>query len=243
VIIVNADDWGRTAAETDAAAACYNAGRITSVSAMVFMQDSARAAAQALQLGIDVGLHLNLSQEFSGEGASPQLWESHKRVRGFLTRSKYSLVVYNPALRQEFRSVFQGQLEEFIRLYGRLPSHVDGHHHKHLCSNVLFDSVIPAGDRVRGSFFFWPGEKNFVKRVYRRSVDMLLARRYRIPDFLFSLSESLAGDRLMRIFELAKSNSVELMTHPVKPKEFGYLMSEEYLTSLDKLQRGSYASL
>src|SRR5437868_14435949 len=40
---LNADDWGRSGAETDAALRCYKGGRITSVSAMVFMQDSERA--------------------------------------------------------------------------------------------------------------------------------------------------------------------------------------------------------
>jgi predicted glycoside hydrolase/deacetylase ChbG (UPF0249 family) len=37
MLIVNADDWGRSVAETDSALRCYQAGRITSVSAMVFM--------------------------------------------------------------------------------------------------------------------------------------------------------------------------------------------------------------
>jgi predicted glycoside hydrolase/deacetylase ChbG (UPF0249 family) len=44
MLIINADDWGRSVAETDAALRCYREGRITSVNAMVFMQDSERAA-------------------------------------------------------------------------------------------------------------------------------------------------------------------------------------------------------
>jgi len=44
MLIVNADDWGRSLAETDAALRCLKRGRITSVSAMVFMQDFKRAA-------------------------------------------------------------------------------------------------------------------------------------------------------------------------------------------------------
>ena len=59
MLIINADDWGRAVAETDAALRCYRAGRITSVSAMVFMHDSERAATLAKQEDLDAGLHLN----------------------------------------------------------------------------------------------------------------------------------------------------------------------------------------
>ena len=45
MLTVNADDWGRSRAETDAALQCHGKKRITSVSAMVFMEDSERAAA------------------------------------------------------------------------------------------------------------------------------------------------------------------------------------------------------
>ena len=44
MLIINADDWGRSVAETDAALKCCKGGRITSLSAMAFMEDSERAA-------------------------------------------------------------------------------------------------------------------------------------------------------------------------------------------------------
>ena len=73
MIIVNADDWGRSRSDTDAALACYKEERITSVSAMVFMEDSARAAELAKEMGIDVGLHINLTQPFLRGGALKSL--------------------------------------------------------------------------------------------------------------------------------------------------------------------------
>ena len=66
MLIINADDWGRSAAETDAALRCYKAGRVTSVSAMVFMEDSERAAELAKENELDVGLHLNFAEPFTG---------------------------------------------------------------------------------------------------------------------------------------------------------------------------------
>ena len=65
MLIINADDWGRSVAETDAALRCYKEGRITSVSAMVFMEDSERAAELAKENELDVGLHLNFTDKFT----------------------------------------------------------------------------------------------------------------------------------------------------------------------------------
>ena len=65
MLIINADDLGRSRAETDAALRCYKAGRITSVSAMVFMSDSERAAEVARENELDVGLHLNFGEPFT----------------------------------------------------------------------------------------------------------------------------------------------------------------------------------
>jgi hypothetical protein len=53
MLIVNADDLGRSKAETNAAMACYAKGRITSTSAMVFMTDSERASEVASGAGLD----------------------------------------------------------------------------------------------------------------------------------------------------------------------------------------------
>src|SRR5262245_6224862 len=132
MIIINADDFGRSRDETDAVIACYTAARITSTTAMVFMQDSERAADVANRLGMDVGLHLNLTQRFTGPGVAERLQQSHERVVRFLTASKYALLVYNPFLRRQFRDVIDAQVFEFERLYGRQPSHIDGHQHQHL---------------------------------------------------------------------------------------------------------------
>ena len=237
MIIINADDFGRTAAESDAIIACYTARRITSTTAMVFMRDSERAAEVANGLGMDVGLHLNFSQGFTAPGAGTRLQASHERVVRFLTASKYAVVVYNPFLRQQFRDVIEGQIDEFARLYGRQPSHIDGHHHQHLCSNVVIDRIIPAGPRVRRSFSFWPGEKSVFNRGYRSLVDRALARRYQMADFFFSLEQCLETDRLSRVFHLAETATVELMTHPMNATEYRYLMSDEYWETVHRLHR------
>ena len=68
MLIVNADDWGRSVAETDAALTCFSQGRVTSVTAMTFMADSERAAGIALRHDIPVGLHLNFTEPLTAPG-------------------------------------------------------------------------------------------------------------------------------------------------------------------------------
>lgn len=241
MIIVNADDWGSSSKETDAALSCFEKGRITSVSAMVFMQDSERAADLAKDSGIDVGLHLNFNQQFTGVTGSALLQGSHDRIVRFLTSNKYSQLIYNPFLRKHFQYVYQAQFDEFIRLYGKKPTHIDGHRHQHLCANMLIDRIIPEGNKVRRNFSFWPGEKSMMNRTYRRLVDCWLARRYYLVDFFFALSHCLESNGLPRFAKLAEGSTVELMTHPVKENESSYLMSVEYLGILQMLKKGTYS--
>jgi predicted glycoside hydrolase/deacetylase ChbG (UPF0249 family) len=242
VIIINADDLGRSQPETDAILACFERQRISSTTAMMFMRDSERAARLAIERGIDVGLHLNLSQEFTALAVPDDLRNAQRRVVAFLTASKYAQLLYNPFLRRQFREVVEAQIAEFHRLYGRPPSHVDGHQHQHLCLNVLLDGLIPANHKVRRSFSFWRGEKGALNRGYRALVDRSLARRFVLADFFFSLEQCLKTGRTTRVFSLARTATVELMTHPINTTEFGYLMSDDCANAVRDVTLGSYAA-
>jgi chitin disaccharide deacetylase len=240
MLIINADDWGRSGAETDAALRCYRGGRITSASAMVFMADSERAAEVANANGLEVGLHLNFSEPFTDGGCPGRLRDCHNRIVRFLKRHKYAQILYNPSLRKEFAYSYHAQSEEFLRLFGRAPSHIDGHHHMHLCANLLLGGIIPAGIRMRRSFSFCPGEKSRLNRMYRGLIDRWLLRRYRVPDYFFDLTQSIREKKMARVMELARSSKVELMAHPVIRTESDYLMGDEFRAMLDRLDTASY---
>jgi predicted glycoside hydrolase/deacetylase ChbG (UPF0249 family) len=242
MLIVNADDIGRCKVATDSALACYRRRRVTSTSAMMFMEDSERAAELALMEDIDVGLHINFCEEFTSDAVSTRLLEYHDRICRFTGRNKYSFLLYDPRLRNHFRYVFQSQYEEFIRLYGRPPSHMDGHKHMHLASNMLFDGIIPCGTKVRRNFTFFPGEKGYMNRLYRRTVDSWLLRRYRLTDYFFGLLPDDAA-RIECVIRLADTENVELMTHPQVPEQYLYLMSDEYGQAISKAHLGNYNTL
>jgi predicted glycoside hydrolase/deacetylase ChbG (UPF0249 family) len=243
VLIVNADDWGRSAAETDVALACFSQGRITSVTAMVFMADSERAAGIALERNIPVGLHLNFTEPPTAPGIDRKFLSEHRRLVKFLTRSRYSAVALNPFLRQSFCSVFQCQLDEFIRLYKKPPTHFDGHQHFHLCSSMLLAAPIPRGQRVRRTFSFTVGEKGLANWLYRRALDRWVVKRYRTTDYFFALSQRLTDTRLAAVAQLARQANVELMTHPIVSEERDLLLSPGFELQLAGVARKSYADL
>jgi len=243
MLIINADDLGRSKSATNSALLCHARQRITSASAMVFMEDSERAAELIQQSGIDVGLHLNFYEKFTEKSISEKLRRSQARICRFLGTSKYALVLYNPMLREQFRDVFQAQYCEFLRLYGRTPSHLNGHHHMHLASNVLIDKIMPAGTKVRRSFSFSQGERNFLNRLYRTSVDRWLGQRHCLTDYFFGLSNHPTLARLERVIGLARSSNVELMVHPELREEYELLMSDRYGCSLVDVRMAGYAEL
>lgn len=224
-LIINADDWGRDTLNTDRIFDCVGVGAVSSVSAMVFMEDSERAAALALERRIDAGLHLNLTERFSQMGAPERLCEHQERVALSLRQHRLRQVLYDPRLSKSFDYVVQAQMEEFSRIYHAEPQRIDGHHHMHLCANVLYANLLPEGTIVRRSFSFAASEKGFINRMYRRLVDTILARRHRMADFFYSLPPMDAPGRLARIFNLARDFAVEVETHPARPSEYAFLTS------------------
>jgi len=226
-LIVNADDWGLNRETTERTLDCFLKGAVSSVSAMVFMADSERAAAIARERGVDAGLHLNLTMPLSAAGVPARLLEHQQRVSKYLRGHRLAQVVFHPALARSFQYVAAAQRDEFLRLYGREPGRIDGHHHMHLCSNVLFGRLLPTGTVVRRSFSFHRGERSLTNHLYRRTVDQILARRHRLTDFFFSLPPFDPPGRLRTILSLAKTSVVEVETHPINPEEYAFLAGGE----------------
>lgn len=222
-LIVNADDWGRDRETTDRTLECSRAGALSSVSAMVFMEDSERAAEVAREHGIDAGLHLNLTTGFSSRGPA-RLEEHQEQISRYLRSRRVAQALFHPGLARSFEYVVSAQLDEFARIYGQSPARIDGHHHMHLAANVMFQGLLPPGTVVRRNFSFLAGEKGFVNRAYRGILDAWLSRRHLLTDYFFSLPPLEAG-RLERMTRFSRHAVVEAETHPINPEEHRFLCS------------------
>jgi len=243
MLIVNADDWGINRVATDRILDCYKNCRLTTVSAMVFLDDSERSAELALKYELEVGLHLNFTLPLKSCNNLGSLHIRQERISKYLLNNKYYQLLYNPFMKNDFEYVFNAQWEEFTRLYKKPPVHVNGHHHMHLCSNMLAGRLIPRNSKVRKSFSFFEHEKNPFNRFYRNCVDWCINQRYICTEYFFSIAPIFDKARLRRIVNLSKEYDVEIMVHPEKEEEYGYLKSSEYQQIIKETNLQTYNSL
>lgn len=227
MLFVNADDLGWTDEVTNRILDCFLKRRIHSASAMTFMRDSERASELARGSNLSVGFHLNFTLELTGETVTASLRDKHKILATYLKARKFNQILYNPVLSKTFEYVFQSQWDEFCRLYGEEPKRLDGHHHMHLCMNMIASGRYPKGLKIRRNFTFNASEKELFNRLYRYLVDRYLRSRFLCTDFFFSMGPIDKG-KLERLVLLSKSSDVELMVHPGVENEYTYLLSPEW---------------
>jgi predicted glycoside hydrolase/deacetylase ChbG (UPF0249 family) len=127
-LIVNADDFGASTGVNDGIVDCHVRGIVTSASLMV----TGRAVHEAVSMSRDhprlsVGLHWDVWGE-----------------------DEYEFDIDDAAA---VREAFGRQLDEFQRLMGRVPTHVDSHRHAHRYEQarpVLREAVAQLGVPLRG---------------------------------------------------------------------------------------------
>jgi predicted glycoside hydrolase/deacetylase ChbG (UPF0249 family) len=227
-LVVNADDWGQDRKTTRSILDCLLHGSVSAVSAMVFMRDSEHAADLARSEKVDAGLHLNFTAPFSAANCSLPLIRHQQTVAAYLRSSSFARALFHPGLMQSFEYVAAAQIEEYARLYATAPRRIDGHHHMHLCANVLLARLLPQGTLVRRNFSFQRGEKSLCNRGYRAMLDGMIRRRHIVLDFLFPLAPVEPVQRLERVVSLAARARVEVETHPVNPEEYNFLVGDRF---------------
>lgn len=246
LLIISADDWGLRPSATDAIHECFLAGAISSASAMVHMEDSTRAAALAADGGMPVGLHLNLTTALTDPACPGQVRERQERSARYFAGPGWRRWGLSPTLFTTIEDCIAEQLDAFQRLYGREPTHIDGHHHIQQSLGVVFARSIPTGTKMRPSLTFMPGERSLPNRLARTLVNRAMRTRFRSPRYFFSIRRihpALGGAGLERKLDLADDDAVEVMTHPASPDELSVLLDPSWAAVLRRRRVGSYADL
>lgn len=246
LLIVNADDWGYDEQTTRAIADCHAAGGLTSTTAMMFMSGTDSAASLAAEhpkLGI--GLHLNLIEEYSNPSTPDDVRARQRRLLEYFRNERRRRWLYDPRVRRRVNAIVEDQLRRFIELYGRPPTHVDGHHHCHMAANVLFSRVLPDGTKIRNALSD-AHRSNPVINALRLGRRGLISRRFPSTEYFFSITTVWPGlegpppaDRL----RLTREHSVEVMVHPAFPSECQPLRSGNWVDALRDLPTGTFDDL
>jgi predicted glycoside hydrolase/deacetylase ChbG (UPF0249 family) len=231
---------------TDAIHECFQARAVSSVSAMVHMSDSARAAAVASSGGEPVGLHINLTEAFTEPACPEPVRAQQAQVVQYFAGPAWRMWGLSPRLFTTIEDCIAEQLDCFRRLYGHEPTHVDGHQHVHQSLGVMFARSLPSGTKMRPSFTFMPQEKPLPKRLTRALVNRLMRVRFRAPRYFFSIRDihpALGGEAIEHKLDLANANTVEVMTHPGLADERAVLLDREWAEHLRGRVVGAYSDL
>lgn len=200
-LIVNADDLGRTIGINDGIFEAHAKGIVTSATLMVGCDAAGDAAARlADHPRLGVGLHVTLT------GARPTLpagrVPSLVDAAGNLPRKPEEISHFAPA---EVEAEIRSQLEIFRDLTGRLPTHLDSHHHSHRLPVVLEALVTVASEHrlpVRRSS----------DRIAERLHDARLSTTSTFTESFFGKGATLQN--LREIAAALPAGTHELMCHP-----------------------------
>ena len=145
---------------------------------------------------VDVGLHLNFTTPGRGRDARGRLLNSRRALAGTSDHTgspRSSSVPDSPGTSNTSCQRPVGRVPAPVR-HG--PDRFNGHHHMHLCANVLASGCSPRGSLVRRNFSFRPGERGHLNPVPPRRSWTRLARRHRLVDLFFSLPPLATPKRL-----------------------------------------------
>ena len=148
-LIVTADDFNLSEGVSRGIIEAHRHGIVTETSVMVNLADLRRAAMMlAAAPRLAVGLHLNITR--GGPMVPPSAVAELLGPDGQFLGSPQALParMRNVAVQVEF----QAQLDAFVRVFGRLPQHLDTHHHVHQHPVVLearLDLAVPLQLPVR----------------------------------------------------------------------------------------------
>src|SRR3989442_7328814 len=198
-LIVNADDFGLTSGVSAGILAAYRHGIVSSTTVLATAAIDAKSVSALRDSGLGVGLHVNLTLGRPLSGARSLVDSDGRFVRD----------ARHAAARADVKDVereIEAQIEKFLALTKRPPTHLDTHHHVGFYSPVA-ETVLAAARRLGARM---RSENAFV-RARVRSAGL------RTPDHFFGESGPDAYRtiaRTLRHLGVLPPGVSEFMTHP-----------------------------
>lgn len=178
-LIVNADDFGYAHGVNRGIIEAYERGIVTSTSLMINGQATREAVKLAKENpGLGLGLHFVLTDE---------------DARGLRVAQKAIGVVFAKKVGEELNA----QFKKFQRLIGKIPDHIDAHHHVHKLpriypyfAKITQEYKIPLRDMGKVKFidkFFGMNEITGAEEFKRVRIGSLLKILRELPDGISEL--------------------------------------------------------
>jgi len=233
LLIVNADDFGLSKGQNYGIIDAFCHGVVSSTTAMMNMAHIRHAAALSQQHpGLAVGMHFVLTYG-RPLTAMPSLVDSE----GQLNKGLWAIAEAGELNLAEINQELHAQFAQFVTLFGRLPTHIDSHHHVHMQPQIY--PLVEA----------FAKQKNVALRVDRQAAERQ-GIRLNHPRTTQGFASGFYGDSLSEALFLQQLDqadqqgllSLEVMCHPALVDEI--LMTSSYCyPRLTELQILTSASL
>jgi len=206
ILIVNADDLGLSGGVNRGIARAHDEGIVTSASAMVRRDAIEEAAVLArARPALSVGLHVDLSEWVYRDGEWAPLYE-----------------VVAGEDRAAVEAEVAAQLASFLSVFGRPPTHLDSHQHRHLEEPVR-SVVVETGARLGV-----PVRECTPRIQYRGDFYGQSGRGEPVP-------QAITVDALLGLLGSLPNGVTELGCHPATEAEEGSSYSSERPLELEAL--------
>jgi predicted glycoside hydrolase/deacetylase ChbG (UPF0249 family) len=202
ILIVNADDFGLTTGVSRGILEAHRKGIVTSTTLIVNRPVDPALLEELRGSGLGVGLHLNLT--LGAPLSNPRRVPSLLDPEGRFHRDPAEAAAR--ADTAEARIELGTQIDEFRRLMGRLPTHLDSHHHVGRYPPILelvldFAKAIKVPVRSQDDL-----ARAAARRAGRRTPDHFVGDAGAEPYW--------TAERVLTELRAVKEGVTEFMTHP-----------------------------
>lgn len=202
-MIINSDDFGITEGVTIGTIHAHVDGVLTSTTCMMnmpFAEFALNLAKDYPDLG--VGIHLVFTAGHPLVKGAKSFTDEHgnfRKLGSYTSLSEGSLITpITEADPEELYTEWKAQIEKFIELAGKLPTHIDSHHHSHMFQNHQEVSIRLAK------------EYDIPMRQNNKIIDHYEFVRC-VEDFY---GEDLTNNDLINIMKDNDDETLEVMCHP-----------------------------
>lgn len=216
-LIVNADDFGRTASITDGILRAHQQGIVTSCTAMINISASEGALREAASTcpALGIGVHLNITHGLPLLPAKqvPSLVNARGKFRHF-NRDGLLIASIDP---KQLRAEWGAQVEKIVSL-GIRPDHLDSHHHMAYLDLSLFTVFLDVAAAFRLPIRFPPEEYHHAlggQDIRRMITERGLTAPQSCQTGFFGAGVS--REKILDIVRALPDGTHELMCHPGLP--------------------------
>ena len=225
-LIVNSDDYGRTAAVSQGVRNAHLFGIVTSTTCMMNMptvvEDIRTALKETPRLGMGVHLVLTSGQPLLPAAQVPSLVApdgSFLKLDQLLAR----LGQIDPA---QVRAEWRTQIELFVATTGRAPTHLDSHHHSSYFTEPFFRTMLELAREYGAGIRLVIAQGDEDKLTGLPTEDLTPIQEYaprllrefkpKTPDIFHAsfYDEMATKDELLRLISSLQTGTSEIMCHP-----------------------------